>query len=136
MTLLKTPFRNLFDSNWFSENPFMAMEQMMSENNFPEIPPVNITETEQGFHLDFKVPGFGKEDFKISIDGDILTVSAETKSEHAEKKGQYTRKEFSHRSFKRSFTLPSDMLDEKVEAKYENGILKLVLLKKEKREKR
>ena len=107
----------------------------MSENNFPEIPPVNITETEQGFHLDFKVPGFGKEDFKISIDGDILTVSAETKSEQAEKKGQYTRKEFSHRSFKRTFTLPSDMLDEKVEAKYENGILTLVLLKKEKREK-
>jgi HSP20 family protein len=61
----------------------------------------------------------------------VLTVSAETKSQHTEKKDQYTRKEFSQRSFRRSFTLPELVHDDKVDARYENGILKVFLPKKE-----
>jgi HSP20 family protein len=114
-----------------SENPFAAMDQFFTDNNFPDLPPVNIAENEKGYSLDFKVPGFSKDDFQVSIHGDVLTVSAETKSQHTEKKDQYTRKEFSQRSFRRSFTLPELVHDDKVDARYENGILKVFLPKKE-----
>jgi len=131
MTLMRIPFRNLFDNNLLSENPFAAMDQFFTDNNFPDLPPVNIAENEKGYSLDFKVPGFSKDDFQVSIHGDVLTVSAETKSQHIEKKDQYTRKEFSQRSFRRSFTLPELVHDDKVDARYENGILKVFLPKKE-----
>jgi|688.fasta_scaffold741184_1 HSP20 family protein len=131
MTLMRIPFRNLFDNNLLSENPFAAMDQFFTDNNFPDLPPVNIAENEKGYSLDFKVPGFSKDDFQVSIHGDVLTVSAETKSQHTEKKDQYTRKEFSQRSFRRSFTLPELVHDDKVDARYENGILKVFLPKKE-----
>ena len=131
MTLMRIPFRNLFDNNLLSENPFAAMDQFFTDNNFPDLPPVNIAENEKGYSLDFKVPGFNKDDFQVSIHGDVLTVSAETKSQHTEKKDQYTRKEFSQRSFRRSFTLPELVHDDKVDARYENGILKVFLPKKE-----
>jgi HSP20 family protein len=131
MTLMRIPFRNLFDNHLLSENPFAAMDQFFTDNNFPDLPPVNIAENEKGYSLDFKVPGFSKDDFQVSIHGDVLTVSAETKSQHTEKKDQYTRKEFSQRSFRRSFTLPELVHDDKVDARYENGILKVFLPKKE-----
>jgi HSP20 family protein len=131
MTLMRIPFRNLFDNNLMSENPFAAMDQFFTDNNFPDLPPVNIAENEKGYSLDFKVPGFSKDDFQVSIHGDVLTVSAETKSQHTEKKDQYTRKEFSQRYFRRSFTLPELVHDDKVDARYENGILKVFLPKKE-----
>lgn len=131
MTLMRIPFKNLFDNNLLSENPFAAMDQFFTDNNFPDLPPVNIAENEKGYSLDFKVPGFSKDDFQVSIHGDVLTVSAETKSQHTEKKDQYTRKEFSQRSFRRSFTLPELVHDDKVDARYENGILKVFLPKKE-----
>ncbi|MFN4853318.1 MAG: Hsp20/alpha crystallin family protein [Bacteroidota bacterium] len=128
---MRIPFKNLFDNNLLSENPFAAMDQFFTDNNFPDLPPVNIAENEKGYSLDFKVPGFSTDDFKVSIHGDVLTVSAETKSQHTEKKDQYTRKEFSQRSFRRSFTLPELVHDDKVDARYENGILKVFLPKKE-----
>lgn len=94
------------------------------------LPPVNIKENEADFELQLSVPGGAKEDFQIEIDTDILTVSAEVKIEEVKKEEKYTRKEFSFKSFKRSFTLPNTIDAENIKADYENGILSFVLPKK------
>lgn len=89
-----------------------------------KVPAVNVKESEKEYTLEMAVPGFTKEDFNIELDNDQLTVSTEQKSENETSEENYTRKEFSYYAFKRSFTLPKDMIDaEKVDAKYENGVL-------------
>ncbi len=101
------------------------------ENFTTNTPAVNIKDDEKSFELALSVPGRNKEDFNIDLDNDLLTVSYEVKKEGTEEKENYTRREFSHSSFKRSFTLPDSIDKEQIEAKYENGILKFVLPKRE-----
>ncbi|HEX8461925.1 MAG TPA: Hsp20/alpha crystallin family protein [Segetibacter sp.] len=93
--------------------------------------PVNITESENGFNLDFNVPGRNKEDFKINVDKGLLSVSYEKQEQAENKDVKSIRKEFSFQSFKRSFTLDEKINAEGIEAKYENGVLKVYLPKKE-----
>ena len=96
------------------------------------VPPVNIKETEQEFTLELIAPGLKKEDFNIELDNDLLTVSAEIKSEKTEQEeGKFTRREFSFSSFKRSFSLPETVKEEGINASYQNGILAITLPKKE-----
>ena len=94
-------------------------------------PAVNIMENENEFLLDLVVPGMKKEDFKIELNNQLLTVSAE-KEESTESTGIYRRREFNIHSFKRSFTLPKHIVDDnRIEAHYDAGILRLVIGKKE-----
>ncbi len=95
------------------------------------VPAVNIKENETGFELELAVPGAKKEDFKVEIDNDVLTISSEGKTENVESKENYTRKEFSYTAFKRAFTLPESVDGSKIDATYESGILKLALPKRE-----
>lgn len=95
------------------------------------VPGVNISENESLYKLEMAAPGLNKEDFKISLENDVLTVSAEKKSETSESTEKMTRKEFSYSSFNRSFTLPEMVDAEKIMASYENGIMKIELPKKE-----
>jgi HSP20 family protein len=95
------------------------------------IPAVNIKDNEDGFELELAVPGMKKDDFTVEVDNDVLTISSEIKAENEEKKDNYTRKEFSFTSFKRAFTLPETVDGSKIDAKYEDGILKLTLPKKQ-----
>ena len=95
------------------------------------VPAVNIKENEKGFELELAVPGMKKDDFTVEVDNDVLTISSEIKSENEETKENYTRKEFSYSSFKRAFTLPETVDGSKIDAKYEDGILKLILPKKQ-----
>lgn len=95
------------------------------------VPAVNIKDNTEGFELELAVPGMKKDDFTVEIDNDVLTISSEIKSENEESKGNYTRKEFSFTSFKRAFTLPETVDGSKIDAKYEDGILKLTLPKKQ-----
>ena len=92
---------------------------------------VNISENENGYNLEFNVPGRNKEDFKINVDKGLLTVSYEKKEETETKDVKVLRKEFSFQSFTRSFSLDEKINAEGIEAKYENGILKVLLPKKE-----
>jgi HSP20 family protein len=101
------------------------------ENHAATLPAVNIKESEIGFELELAIPGKKKEDFNIEVDNDVLTVSMETKSEDETSEENYTRREFSYTSFKRSFTLPETVDNEKIKASYENGILTFKLPKKE-----
>lgn len=94
-------------------------------------PSVNITESKDGYQLELAVPGWDKNDFKVNMDGNLLTISAEKKAEVKDENSKSIRKEFSFRSFKRSFTLDEKIDTGKINARYENGILKLDLAKKE-----
>ncbi|HYH15045.1 MAG TPA: Hsp20/alpha crystallin family protein [Flavisolibacter sp.] len=97
------------------------------------IPAVNIKETKESFDVELAAPGMRKEDFKVELDGNQLTISSErrTEEEHTEE-NRYTKREFSYQSFQRTFQLPKDVVDaDKIEARYEHGLLHLVIPKKE-----
>jgi HSP20 family protein len=94
---------------------------------------VNIKETKDGFEVEMAAPGMKKNDFKIELENNMLTISSETTNQNIENEGdRYSRREYSYQSFQRSFTLPREVVDsEKINAKYEDGVLKLMIPKKE-----
>jgi HSP20 family protein len=108
-------------------------------NSFPSdfasanssVAPVNISEDEQGYSLELNVPGRNKEDFKLDVENGLLTISYEKKEEAENQAHKFVRKEFTYSSFKRSFSLDEKINAEAIEAKYENGILRITLPKKE-----
>jgi len=101
-------------------------------DNFKEsVPAANVKETETEYVLELAIPGRKKEDFNVEIDNDILTISSEVKSEENKEDDGYTRREFTFSSFKRVFSLPETISLDKINATYEDGILKFVLPKKE-----
>ena len=97
------------------------------------IPAVNIQESDENFTVAVAAPGKTKEAFNIELDNDVLTISSEEKKE-TETKGQkarFTRKEFSYSNFKRAFSLPETVDNEKISASYNDGVLEILLPKKE-----
>jgi HSP20 family protein len=125
------PGLTLFD-DFFSRDLWnWGMNNNSSTNT--SIPLVNIKETADNFEVEMAAPGMNKEDFKIELNGNVLTITSERKDENEVKEGdRYTRREFSYQSFQRSFQLPKEVVDaEKIEAKYENGVLRLLVPKKE-----
>ncbi|MES1215786.1 MAG: Hsp20/alpha crystallin family protein [Bacteroidota bacterium] len=92
--------------------------------------PVNVKENKDAYYLEVVAPGLDKNDFKVNIEGDTLTVSAEIKKEVKEDTDKKIRNEYSYRSFKRSFTLDEKVNAAAIEAKYVNGVLTLNLPKK------
>lgn len=96
------------------------------------MPSVNILETEDQFEVEVAAPGLKKSDFKVQLDRDVLTISSEKRDEKEEKEGErFTRREFSYQSFSRSFTLPNSADSDKIKATYTDGILKVVIPKRE-----
>lgn len=95
------------------------------------VPAVNITERKDDYLVSLAAPGLKKEDFKIDLEGNMITISSEKEEENEEKDERYTRQEYSYSSFERSFTLPEEINKEKIDAHYQDGILNLVLPKKE-----
>jgi HSP20 family protein len=81
--------------------------------------------------LELAAPGMDKKDFKVNVENGTLTISAEKKEESKEEKKNYTRREYSYSSFSRSFRLPENCTAEKIDAKYDNGILRVTLPKKQ-----
>ena len=110
---------DLFDDEFFSTKT--------------SLPAMNVKEHEDDFEIEFAVPGFDKEDFEVSIEDDILHVSAEKSMENMEDEDDYTRKEFSYSSFNRTFQLPKSVdISKEAKANYKNGVLKLRLVKDQK----
>lgn len=101
------------------------------KNNSMNFPAVNIVETNDAYELEFNVPGRKKDDFKITVDKNIITVSFEKKEENKEEGKQFIKREFVMQSFTRSFTLDEKINADDINAKYENGLLLLTLPKKE-----
>lgn len=94
-------------------------------------PAANIIERPDSFELHLAAPGLKKNDFKIHLDNNMLTISSEIENEKEEEGTNFTRREYHFGSFSRSFTLPKSIDFEKIKADYENGILKVMLPKKE-----
>jgi HSP20 family protein len=116
-------FNDLFD-NFFNEGVLLNKKL---ENS----PAVNIYENETSFELELAAPGLKKEDFKIKLEKDVLSISAELKPETETEERKVNRREFGYNSFKRAFNLP-DLIDHgHIEAKYEDGILTVFIGKKE-----
>jgi HSP20 family protein len=122
---------NLFDDFFTRDLWNWGMSNNSSTNS--TVPAVNIRENNESFIVEMAAPGLKKEDFKVELDGNTLTISSEHKEEHEEKEGErFARREFSYQSFQRSFQLSKDVVDiDAIEAKYENGVLNLVIPKKE-----
>jgi HSP20 family protein len=90
---------------------------------------VNILETPKLFTIELAVPGMKKEDFHVAIDNSVLIIKAEMEDEKEVKETMWTRREWNYTHFERSFMLPENVLMDKIEANYENGILKIMLPK-------
>jgi len=140
MSLIKRN-RNLLPSfrRFWDEDDFLNRGQVnWGLSNFSDmgttLPAVNIRETEKSYEVEMAAPGMKKEDFKIELDNNVLTIYSEKTEEREENgKEKYSRKEFNYESFERSFNLPKEVVDEeKIEAHYQNGVLHLTIPKKEK----
>jgi HSP20 family protein len=94
-------------------------------------PKVNIREDNDNYYVEVAAPGMKKDDFNLKLDNNVLQISSELKNEQEDKNENYTRREFSYQSFSRSFTLPESVNADKIEAKYKDGILSILLPKRE-----
>jgi HSP20 family protein len=121
---------NSFVDDLFTELPVL-FKNGNGQHQWNGFVPVNITESPKEYSLEVVAPGFEKTDFKVSLDQDILTISAEKKTEAKDENKKSVRKEYSYRSFKRSFTLDEKINASSIEAQYVNGVLTLNLPKKE-----
>jgi HSP20 family protein len=119
-------FNGIFDSIF---NDSSTLSSFNSKTSSISRPSVNISEDEKAFEIELVAPGFKKEEFKINLEKALLTISLEKKEEKEEK--QYNKREFTFESFSRSFTLPENADGEKISAEYVDGILKVVIAKKE-----
>lgn len=116
----------------FFESDLMDWSNRNFSSTNTTLPSVNIKESSEDFEVDVAAPGLNKEDFKIELNHNQLTISSEKKVENETRKGQqFNKREFSYQSFSRSFTLPNIVDSEKITAHYENGILRIVMPKKE-----
>ena len=128
---LQNHFPTLFDD--FLNRDIFNWGLSNFSNTNTTVPAVNIKETSDNYEVEVAAPGMTKKDFKVELDGNLLTISSETSHQNEQKDDVlYSRKEFSYQSFLRTFTLQKDVVDiEKIEAKYENGLLQLLIPKKE-----
>ncbi len=100
--------------------------------DFPEtVPAVNISEEKDRYVIEMAAPGLKKEDFKVNVQNDEITIACEKEEEKKEEGKHYSRREYNYSSFTRSFTLPDDANINNIEARYTDGVLKLTVSKKD-----
>lgn len=116
-------FNDIFES--VLEDNFFSTRRMSN------VPSVNISDSPDAYHIELAAPGLRKEDFKVNVERDMLTISTEKKTESSEGDKSYTRREFNYTAFTRSFTLPESADVDRIQASYQEGVLKLHLPKKE-----
>lgn len=117
--------------NWIEEffgNDFFSNEQHANSS----VPSVNVIENNDNYRIEVAAPGLKREDFRIELDNKLLKISSDRKEENEKREGEkILRREFSYCSFKRTFSLPDTVEAEKIDAKHENGILSVIIPKKE-----
>jgi HSP20 family protein len=121
--LTRSGFDDVFES--------IFNDTFLSDRMVSRVPAVNISETDGHYHIELAAPGLKKEDFKVNLDQDVLTISAEHQTEQDEHDKKYNKREYSYTSFVRSFTLPDSADDASIEAGYTDGVLKINVAKKE-----
>ncbi|MDQ0965258.1 HSP20 family protein [Flavobacterium sp. W4I14] len=106
-------------------------DTFFADRRINSLPAVNISESGEEYHIELAAPGLKKEDFKVSVERDMLTISTGQYSENNTSEKTYNRREFSYSAFTRAFTLPESADVDRIQASYSDGILKLTLPKKE-----
>jgi len=112
-------FESIFNDSFFND-------RMVTR-----VPAVNISETADKYHLELAAPGLKKQDFKINLERNILNISVEQQNESKEDDKRYSKREYAYSSFVRSFTLPEAADHNRIDAAYEDGVLKVEIAKKE-----
>jgi HSP20 family protein len=125
---LPSIFDDFFNDRFFGPGLMNFGSPFLSGSN--QIPSANIQETNNEYIVELSVPGLKREDFKVDIEDNVLTVSSETREEKKSEEKNYKRKEFSYSSFTRSFSLPENVAEEKINAKYTDGVLEITIPKK------
>jgi HSP20 family protein len=126
----KGPWENLFSTDMLDFSPDSLFNDRFWLKRLDE-PALNIKEKKDEFEIELAAPGYNKKDFEVTIDNGYLNITAKKEEKKEEKDENYTRKEFNYSSFERSLQLPETVVGDKIKAKYENGILKFSLAKKE-----
>jgi len=117
---------DLFTDDWFNS----SLSNWKSTGS--TLPAVNVRETNEDFSIEVAAPGMKRDDFKVELDNNVLTISSELEAKQEEKYSNYTRREFSYHSFQRSFTLPEGKVEgEKIAARYVDGVLYITVPKRE-----
>ncbi|GDX48681.1 heat-shock protein [Bacteroidota bacterium] len=133
MTLIKFKNDRLQTPSFFNTimDDFFNADFPVMPRSSTQVPPVNVKETPEAFHLELAVPGLYKDQVDINLDGNLLTISGKHEEKSNQEKESYTRREFSYNSFSRTFTLPENVNAELIHADLNDGILKVNLPKKE-----
>lgn len=123
-------------SDWVTPGSLFGPVFSELENRLPgrmgiTMPSANIKETEKEIAIELAAPGLNSKDFKVELDGNVLTISTEIENEKEEEKGLYAKKEYAYNSFSRSFLLPENAVGDKIKATYANGILLMSIPKKD-----
>ena len=128
---LLSHFPALFD-DFLNRDSFNWGLSNFSDTN-TTLPAVNIKEVNDNYVVEVAAPGMSKKDFKVELEGNVLTISSEKTVQKEENESpRFLSREFSYQSFSRTFNLVKDVVDtEKIEAKYEDGVLHLLIPKKE-----
>ena len=133
MTLVKfnNAQKNQLANPFFNDVYSLLNDSFFNDRFASKVPAVNISESSNEFEVELAVPGLKKEDFKINLDKNVLSVSADKKTETVDENKKFSKREYSYNSFTRSFTLPETADQSKIEADYTDGVLKLTIAKKE-----
>lgn len=118
--------------NWPTTSGFFDDDWLRTKFNDEWSPAINIADNQDNYEIEVAAPGIAKQDFTVAVENGVLTISGKTEKESEEEEKNYTRKEFSSRSFTKSFTLPENVAEDKISAKYDDGVLRLILTKTEK----
>lgn len=116
-------FNDVFDS--------LINDTFFSDRMMTRVPAANISESQDSFHVELAAPGLKKEDFKLKLERDVLSVSVEQSNESNQEQRNYGKREYSYSSFVRSFTLPESADENSIEAKYNDGVLCIDIKKRE-----
>ena len=116
-------FNDVFDS--------IFNDTFFSDRLVARVPAVNISESENNYHVELAAPGLKKEDFKLNLERNQLSISVEQSADHQDNQKNYSKREYSYSSFVRSFTLPESADHANIEASYTNGILRIDIAKRE-----
>ena len=124
---LPTVFEDLFKpwNEWFDGGGSRLLNRMLT------VPAVNITENKEEYKLSLAIPGMKRDDFHVDVYGNMLTISSEKEESKEENESKYTRKEYNYSSFSRSFSLPDEVSKDNIQATYTDGVLTLLLPKKD-----
>ena len=127
-TLVKTQFAPKHFNGFFGKDLFNELHNPAFAGS---VPAVNVAESTEGFKIEVAAPGLQKGDFKLNLEKNQLTISAQKEQKEEENDDKYTRREFKYSSFQRTFTLPNSIDGEKIAATYADGILTVALPKRE-----